>query len=107
MIREAPASTAATATSSLVVSTESRTWPASASTTGTTRCSSSSTGHRFGPGPGRLAAHVHDVGAFGDHLLGPLDGTVPVEPQPAVGERVRGHVEDGHDQGSVLASEWA
>ena len=52
LIREAPASTAASATPSLVVSTDTRTWPARARTTGTTRRSSSATG--TGSAPGRV-----------------------------------------------------
>ena len=51
LTREAPAARAATATCGLTVSTESRTWPASASTTGTTRANSSS--NDTGSAPGR------------------------------------------------------
>ena len=65
LTRSAPASRAARATSAFVVSTESGPAPRArrSRTTGTTRRRSSSTPTRRGPGPGRLPAHVHDVGA--------------------------------------------
>ena len=61
-----PASSAARATASLVVSIETRApgRRASRSTTGSTRRSSSSSGDGLGAGPGGLAAHVEDRGAL-------------------------------------------
>ncbi len=52
LISDAPASAAASATAPLVVSTDTRTWPASASTTGITRRNSSS--RATGAAPGRV-----------------------------------------------------
>ena len=64
--RVAPRRRAAWATAGFIVSIETRTSPASASTTGRTRRSSSSR-DRLGTRPGRLPAHVDDVGALGGH----------------------------------------
>jgi hypothetical protein len=70
---------------------------ASASTTGRTRRSSSSCGTGVGARPGRLAAHVDELGALGGHLAAVGDRGAGVEPLAAVGERVRRDVEDAHD----------
>jgi len=55
-------------------------------------------GDGLGAGPGGFAAHVDDVGALGHHLEPvrhrALEGVV----EAAVGEGVRRHVEDAHDE---------
>ena len=95
---------AAAATSGLIVSTEMRTprsaagRPASASTTGTTRPSSTSAGTGLGAGTGGLAAHVDHVGTLGDHGEAVGDGRVEGVVEAAVGEGVRRDVEDPHDE---------
>ena len=48
-------------------------------------------------GPGGLAADVDDVGALGDELEPVADGGVGVEPLAAVGEGVGGDVDHPHD----------
>ena len=104
LISEAPAPTAASATSSLVVSMETLTWPASASITGITRRSSSSTG--TGSAPGRVdSPPTSTISAPSSIIwLRSRDRPFTVEPLPAVGERVGGDVEDPHHQGAVLAA---
>ena len=52
----------------------------------------------LGPGPGRLAAHVEEVGARVDQLETVLDRSTDVEEPATVGERVRSDVHDPHDQ---------
>ena len=71
LISDAPACTAASATASLVVSIDTRTWPASASITGITRRSSSAVEHGLGAGPGRFTADIDDVGPLArpSHVL--------------------------------------
>ena len=54
-------------------------------------------------GPGGFGADVDDVGAFLDHPLGMLERDGRIEELAAVGEGVRGDVEDPHDDGAVLA----
>ena len=63
-------------------------------------------GDRLRPdiGPRRFGADVDDVGAFVDHLLGMLEGASRIGKLAAVGERVRGDVEDAHDDRAVFAS---
>ena len=58
--------------------------------------SSSSSGTRCGPGPGRLAADVDEVGARPRQARPCVDRRVGVEELAAVGERVGGDVEDAH-----------
>ena len=50
-------------------------------------------------GPGRLRADVEDVGAFGRHAPGVIDGDGGVEELAAVGEGVRRDVENAHHGG--------
>ena len=52
--------------------------------------------HGLRPGPGRFAAHVEDGGAGRGELQAVLHGPPGVEEAPAVGERVRRHVDDPH-----------
>ena len=52
--------------------------------------------YRLRPRPGRLAPHVEDGGAGGGKLEAMFDGPPGVEEAPAVGERVRRHVDDPH-----------
>ena len=94
----APAASAASATSARIVSTE------------TDRAVGGQRGdHRDHPvellldqrpggaRPGGLAADVEDVGAVGEQLAAVRDRAPPVSAQqPAVGERVRGDVDDAH-----------
>jgi len=78
-----PAASAARATDALVVSIETRTSPESASTTGRTRCSSSSEGqlkHRTR----RLTPDVDDVRTFGHHLAPAAHGSLAVDVEAAV-----------------------
>ena len=102
LIREAPAPTAASATSSLVVSIDTRTWPARASTTGITRRSSSSVG--TGSAPGRVDSPPTSTRSAPSSIISwaLMIGLFPLEPLPTVRERVRGDIEDAHDQGAVL-----
>ena len=53
-------------------------------------------------GSGGLGADVDDVGAFLDQLLGMLQCEGRVEELAAVGEGVRGHIENPHDDGAFL-----
>ena len=76
--------------------------PASASTTGMTRRSSSTTGHRLGPGPARLAADVEQVGAFVDQPRACSTAAVGVEDPAAVGEAVGGDVDDPHHPADTI-----
>jgi hypothetical protein len=55
-------------------------------------------GHRLGPGPRRLTTDVDDGGALGHHRQAVLHGGGMVEPQPAVGEGVRGDVQHAHHE---------
>ena len=105
LTRLAPAATAASATSGLTVSTDTRTPRStagpealSASTTGTTRASSTSLGHGLGPGARRLPAHVDHVGPLGHHLEPAGHRRVEAVVEPPVGEGVRRDVEDAHHQ---------
>ena len=95
----APADRAALATEALLVSTDTRTSPASASMTGTTRRSSSSSATAVGARPGRLTADVDHVRAFGHHLAAATHGIVEVEVEAAVGERVGCDVQHAHHKG--------
>ena len=105
LTRLAPAATAASATSGLTVSTDTRT-PRSAA--GPEALSASTTGHHprqldvagygLGPGPRRLPAHVDHVGALGHHLEPAGHRGVEGVVEPAVGEGVRRDVEDAHDE---------
>lgn len=52
-------------------------------------------------GTGRFAADVDQVGAVGHQAQAALDGGGRVESAAAVGERVRGHVDDSHDRAAV------
>ena len=95
----APASSAAAATCALEVSIEiSACVPASRSPsiTGSTRAQLLLGRHRLGARPRRLAADVEQHRAGALELARVLDRCARVEVQPAVGERVRGHVDDPH-----------
>ena len=46
--------------------------------------------------PGRLAAHVHHVGALRHQVETVFDGEFGVEPVTAVGERIGRHIDDAH-----------
>src|ERR1035441_4078540 len=59
-------------------------------------------GDGLGTGSGRFAAHVDDIGPLGDHLMPYGDGSLSFEPLTAVGERVRGHIEDSHHHRALL-----
>ena len=68
-------------------------------------------GERGGVGAGGFAADVEEVGAFVEHLEGVVYGSggsgfgrVEVA---AVGEAVRGNVEDAHEEGSPAEREGA
>ena len=57
-----------------------------------------------GAGAGRLTADVDDVGTLG-HQVEPVGHRrLGIEPAATVGERIRGDVEDAHDQGSHEAT---
>ena len=58
-------------------------------------------GHAGGAGTGRLGADVDDVRAGGDQLARVRQRRARVEVAPAVGERVRGDVEDAHDRSAA------
>ena len=96
----APASSAARATATLVVSIERRAPPscASRSITGSTRRSSSSS--PTGSAPGRVDSPPTSrmSAPSADEAQPVLHGGVGVEEQPAVRERVGRHVHDSHDQ---------
>src|SRR5919197_600005 len=62
--------------------------------------------HRRRAGPGRLAADVEDVGAGRRQLEPVRDRPLGAEEEPAVRERVGGHVDDAHEPGHEL-SYWA
>ena len=85
----------AAATSAFEVSIETGA-PASCSSTGTTRRSSSSTETRLGAGPRRLAADVDDRRALVQHPPRARDRVVRVEVDAGVRERVRRDVDDAH-----------
>ncbi len=65
--------------------------------------------HRLGAaiGAGRFGADVDDVGAFLDHLPGMLERDFGFDELAAVGEGIRGDVEDAHDDGAVLGQQQA
>ena len=98
---QAPAAAAAAITPGLLVSMEMATSRVRAmrSMTGSTRCDLHRFIHRRGAGPGRFSAHIDDGGAFIDHGGGALESGVRAGVAAAVGERVRGHVENAHDHG--------
>src|SRR5271166_6905624 len=52
-------------------------------------------------GARRLAADVDNVGTGCDERAALRHGALDIEPAPAVGEAVGGHVEDPHDERSV------
>ena len=97
---QAPSRAASRATAALDVSMEiGASKSASASSAGTTRRSSSSSETGTWPGRVELAADVDDRRALGEHRFGAGDRSGRVEMAPAVGERVRRHVEDAHELG--------
>ena len=53
------------------------------------------------PGPGGLAADVHDRRARRDQAIGMLQGRVQPGESPAVAEAVGRDVEDAHDDGAI------
>ncbi|GAB7304549.1 hypothetical protein MAFF212519_24280 [Clavibacter michiganensis] len=54
--------------------------------------------HAEGARPGRLPAHVHEVGTRDDHPAGVRERVVEGEVAAAVAEGVGGRVEDPHDE---------
>lgn len=57
-------------------------------------------GDGVGTGAGGLATEVKDISAFGEEVEGVFDGATGVEEATAVGEGVRGDIDDAHDEGS-------
>ena len=53
-------------------------------------------------GTGGLAAHVHNGRALGDHIGRVAAGIVQIVPASAVGEGVRGHIQNTHNEAVVL-----
>ena len=53
-------------------------------------------------GPCRFAADIDDRRALGDHRFRARDGCGKVGMAPAVGERIRRHVENAHELGRRL-----
>ena len=97
----APAATAASATSGLRVSIDTATpSAASAATTGTHPAQLLV--HRHGLGPGRVDSPPTSTQSApsADDLAPVRERGVMVEVAPAVRERIRGHVDDTHDQGA-------
>ena len=58
-------------------------------------------GHGLGPRAGRLTPDVDDVGPLGHHVEPVGHGGLGGQVAPPVGERVRRHVENAHDERSV------
>ena len=96
---QAPAATAAAMTSSLLVSMEMATSSDAAmrSMTGTTRSRSIGASTPSEPGPRRFPAHIDDGGALRHHLRRALERRLDAGIAAAVGERIRRHVENAHD----------
>lgn len=53
-------------------------------------------------GTGGLAAHVHNGRSLGDHIGRVAAGIVQIVPASAVGEGVRGHIQNAHNGAVVL-----
>src|SRR6266436_1703608 len=56
---------------------------------------------RCGPGPGRLAADIDDVGTRFEERTTVRDGGLGLEPLSPIREAVGGYVEDPHDDGPI------
>ncbi len=94
----APADSANSATAGRIVSMETGTPAFMSSVTTADPAQFLFLRYALGAGPGRLTAHVHEVGALCDQVQPVLDGRVRPEPPAAVGERVGRHVHHAHDQ---------
>ena len=107
LIISAPRATAAAATSRLVVSIEigMRRRPRNCSITGRTARHLRLGAHRERPRPRRLATDVEQISPLGLDLQGARDRPPDVGVLPAVGERVRRHVEHAHDLDARLQVE--
>ena len=64
-------------------------------------------GHGVGTRTRGLAADVDEVGSARLHLDRRRFGRAGIEIQPAVGKRIRGDVEDAHDQRAAAEMERA
>ena len=53
----------------------------------------------------RFAAEVENIGALGEQGERAFDGSLCGKKVPAVGKRIRGHVDDAHDESSLAELE--
>ena len=99
LMTTAPVSTARAATAALLVSMESGTsrMPANAVKTCSTRASSSAWVTEIAEGRVELSSDIHYVASGDDHALGMSDGGIESLKSAAIGERIRGQVQNSHD----------
>ena len=98
LTREAPASSAAAATSARIVSIDTGARVAQRLDDGDDAAQLLGGARPLGTGPGGLATDVEQVGALGDELAAVRDRGLGREPGTAVAERVGGDVDDAHDE---------